>query len=87
VLFPVIGPLFRATLGIHTPLFLFSMKSVDSLPQALEARGFGWTKKPTPYILDSPRAGDYAVIAASICLAVAAVLLRLLGFGEVISRL
>lgn len=69
------------------PIFVFSMKSADSLTRALDTRGFGCTKKPTPYIIISPQTSDYAIIVASVCLAVAAVLLRLHGFGEVVSRL
>lgn len=84
------GGIFRRVrnhIPVLIPIFVFSMKSVDSLTRALETRGFGCTKKPTPYIIISPRARDYAVIVASVCLAAAAVLLRVHGFGEVVSRL
>jgi len=84
------GAIFRRIrnhIPLLIPIFVFSMKSVDSLTRALDARGFGCTKKPTPYIIVSARAGDYAVAIASLCLAAGAVLLRLHGFGEVLSRL
>lgn len=77
----------RNHIPLLIPIFVFSMKSVDSLTRSLETRGFGCTKKPTAYIIVSPRTRDYAIIVASVCLAVAAVLLRLHGFGEVVSRL
>ena len=77
----------RNYIPLLIPIFVFSMKSVDSLTRSLEARGFGCTKKPTPYIMVLPRARDRLIIVASVCVAVAAVLLRLHGFGEILSRL
>jgi energy-coupling factor transport system permease protein len=69
------------------PVFIYSIKSVDALTRALEARGFGCTRKQTPFIISTLRTREYAVMAASVAAAVACIILRLKGFGEVVSRL
>ncbi len=69
------------------PIFVYSIRSVDSLTRALEARGFGCTRKQTPFIISELRAGDYAALAMSVAIAAAAIVLRAKGFGEVLSRL
>jgi energy-coupling factor transport system permease protein len=77
----------RNHIPLLIPIFVYSMKSVDSLTRALEARGFGCTRKPTPFIMRKLTAGDWAVIVTSVLLAAGAIVLRAKGFGEVISRL
>lgn len=69
------------------PIFVYSIKSVDSLTRALEARGFRCTRKRTQFIIKKMTVGDYVVIAVSAMAAVAAIVLRVKGFGEVVSRL
>jgi energy-coupling factor transporter transmembrane protein EcfT len=68
-------------------VFVCSFKTVDSLTRALEARGFGCTRKQTPFIMTKLRRSDCALIAASLVVAAAAIVLRAKGFGEVLSRL
>jgi len=69
------------------PIFVYSIKSVDSLTRALEARGFRCTRKQTPFIIKQMTFGDYAVIGIAAVAAVAAIVLRVKGFGEVLPRL
>ncbi len=69
------------------PIFIFSIKSVESLTRALEARGFRCTRKQTPFIVRRLTACDYAIVVMSAMAAVAAIILRTKGFGEVLSRL
>jgi energy-coupling factor transport system permease protein len=69
------------------PIFIFSIKNVESLTRALEARGFRCTKKQTPFIVRKLTACDYVVIIVSAIAAVAAIILRAKGLGEVLSRL
>jgi len=76
----------RKHVPLLIPVFIYSIKSVDALTRALEARGFGCTRKQTPFIISSLSARDYAVILVSAAVAVAAIVLRVKGFGEVISR-
>lgn len=69
------------------PVFVYSIRSVDSLTRALEARGFRCTRKQTPFIMEKMTAGDYAVMVGAAMVAVGAIVLRAKGFGEVIPRL
>jgi energy-coupling factor transport system permease protein len=69
------------------PIFIFSIKSAESLTRALEARGFRCTRKPTPFIIRKVTLLDYAVMALSVIAASAAIILRIKGFGEVLPRL
>jgi len=69
------------------PIFIYSIKSVDSLTRALEARGFRCTRRQTPFIIKKLTFGDVAIAVASAAVAVAAIVLRVKGFGEVLSRL
>ena len=77
----------RNHIPLLIPIFVYSIKSVDSLTRALEARGFGCTRKPTPFIMAKLGVSDYAVIVGSVIVAVGAIVLRAKGFGEVVSRL
>ncbi len=77
----------RNHIPLLIPIFIYSIKSVDSLTTALEARGFGCTRKPTPFIITKLRVSDYVVVATSVLAAAGAIVLRLKGFGEVLSRL
>ena len=69
------------------PILVYSIKSVDSLTRALEARGFRCTRKQTPFIMKQMGFGDYAVIVIAAAAAIAAIVLRVKGFGEVLPRL
>ena len=69
------------------PILVYSIKSVDSLTRALEARGFRCTRKQTPFIMKQMGFGDYAVIVIAAAAAIAAIVFRVKGFGEVLPRL
>jgi len=77
----------RNHIPLLIPIFVYSIKRVDSLTRALEARGFGCTRKQTPFIISKLRVRDYALIVASVVVAVSVIVLRVKGFGEVLSRL
>jgi energy-coupling factor transport system permease protein len=77
----------RNHLPLLIPILVYCIKSVDSLTRALEARGFGCTRRQTPFIITQLRFRDYALIVASVMVAAGAIVLRLKGFGEVLSRL
>jgi len=77
----------RKHIPLLIPVFVYSIKSVDSLTRALEARGFRCTRKPTPFIIKKVGIADYAVVAISATVAVGSIVLRVKGFGEVLPRL
>ncbi len=69
------------------PIFIHSIKSVDSLTRVLESRGFRCTRRDTPFIITELKVRDYVVIAGSVLATAGAIVLRLKGFGEVLPRL
>lgn len=69
------------------PIFVYFIKSVDSLTKALEARGFRCTTRQKPFIIKTMRFSDYAVMVVAIVAAAAAIVLRVRGFGAVLPRL
>jgi energy-coupling factor transport system permease protein len=68
------------------PIFVSSIRSVESLTMALEARGFRCTRKQTPFIIRELTAYDHTVMVISAAAAVTAIILRTKGFGEVLPR-
>jgi energy-coupling factor transport system permease protein len=77
----------RNHIPLLIPIFVSSIKSVDSLTRALEARGFGCTRRQTPFIIVRLRVRDYALMVGSVVVAAGAIVLRVKGFGEILPRL
>jgi len=69
------------------PIFVYSIKSVETLTRALEARGFRCTRNQTLFMIRKLTVGDCIVAVVATIVAVAAIVLRVQGFGEVLPRL
>jgi len=74
----------RRSLPLVVPVFLYSLRSADQLATSLELRGYGATRRPTPYPARRTSAWDWALAAALAAGAAAAVALRLSGSGAVL---
>lgn len=74
----------RRALPLVVPVFLYSLRSADQLATSLELRGYGATRKPTPYGARRPTARDWVVWAALAAAVALGVALRLSGRGAVL---
>jgi energy-coupling factor transport system permease protein len=74
----------RRALPLVVPVFLYSLRSADQLATSLELRGYRATRRPTPYGAKPPSRWDWALPAALIAGAAAALALRLSGHGAVL---
>ncbi len=72
----------RKYVPLLVPVFLSTMRHVNTLGLALEARGFGALPRRSSYLELRLGARDYAVLAASVVLLVALTLAKLAGMGS-----
>lgn len=75
----------RIFVPLVVPAFLITMRSTEQMAMAIESRGFGYQDKRSYYMKLSLTKWDYAWIAGSILLIVAAIIVSILKWGVVFS--
>ncbi|MCS6843735.1 MAG: energy-coupling factor transporter transmembrane protein EcfT [Caldilineales bacterium] len=77
----------RKFIPLAVPLFIYAVRHTNLLAMALESRGFSPLAQRTWYVQLRMRRDDYIALAVLATLFVAAVALRLAGYGAVLPRL
>jgi len=72
---------------LGVPLFIYAVRHTNMLAMALESKGFNPGEPRTWYLNPQMRRADYIVLAFLTVLFLAALFLRLQGYGQVLPRL
>jgi len=75
----------RKFVPLVVPAFLITMRSTEQMAMAIESRGFGYQEKRSFYMKLAYAKWDYAWIAFSLLLMVAAIIISILKWGVVFS--
>jgi len=77
----------RKHIPVLVPVFVTAIRATDLTAMALESKGFGAHRRRTYYLDLRMKAADWAWVVLALAFAVAAVYVRLRGYGEVLPRL
>ncbi|MCS7283365.1 MAG: energy-coupling factor transporter transmembrane protein EcfT [Anaerolineae bacterium] len=72
---------------LGVPLFIYAVRHTNMLAMALESKGFSPGEPRTWYLNPQMRRGDYVALAVLTAIFLAALFLRLQGYGAVLPRL